>query len=81
VAEAVVRLSGPAAGRAAALTAGQGRLARDSDGGYLWRVSVANETLFAMWVARSGPGVRVLEPFPLADRVRTGLAEVVRLHG
>jgi len=81
VAEAVVRLSGAAAGRAAALTAGQGRLTHDPDGSYTWRVPVAHEELFAMWAARSGPGVRVLEPPALADRLRCGLEEVVRLHG
>jgi proteasome accessory factor B len=81
VVEAAVRLSGAAAGRAAALTAGQGRLTHDPDGSYTWRVQVANEALFASWAARSGPGVRVLAPVALADRVRAGLEEVARLHG
>jgi proteasome accessory factor B len=81
VMDAVVRLTGPAAHRAAALTAGQGSLSADTDGAYLWRVPVADPVLFARWVAAAGPGVRVAGPKDLADAVREGLEEVVRLHG
>lgn len=81
VLDAVVRLTGPAARRAAALTAGQGSLAADSNAAYVWRVPVANPLLFARWAAAAGPGVQIVGPRDLADAVREGLEEVVRLHG
>jgi predicted DNA-binding transcriptional regulator YafY len=78
--EALVELTGPAAGRAAALTAGRGILGRAGDA-VLWRVPVSSTELFARWVVENGPGIRVREPRALADAVRTGLARVVALHG
>lgn len=79
--EAVVRLTGPAARRAEALTAGQGTLSRDGDGTYLWRVMVADGPLFARWIVHAGHGVDVVSPAELRLFVRSGLEEVVRLHG
>jgi proteasome accessory factor B len=79
--EAVVRLSGPAGRRAAALTAGQGRLIREADDVYLWRVPVASVALFARWAAAAGPGVRIVGPDALSGHLRSGLAEVIRIHG
>jgi proteasome accessory factor B len=78
--EAMVRLTGPAARRAAALTAGQGSLASAAGGAYVWHVRVASPALFARWVAGAGPGVEIVEPADLVDRLRSGLEEVVRLH-
>jgi proteasome accessory factor B len=79
--EAVVELTGSAARRAAALTGGRGRLTRGVDDSYIWHIPVASTDLFAGWVARSGPGIRVIEPAVVAERLRSGLAEVIRLHG
>lgn len=79
--EAVVGLTGPAARRATALTAGQGSLTRRVDGSFVWRVAVASPDLFARWIVAAGPGVSVLGPPELAGRLRSGLEEVVRLHG
>jgi proteasome accessory factor B len=79
--EAVVRLTGPAARRAAALTRGQGSLSREADGAYLWRVAVASAPLFARWVVGAGPGVGIVGPAELGADLRAGLREVVRLHG
>jgi proteasome accessory factor B len=80
--EAVVRLTGPAARRADALTAGQGTLSRLEDcDGLVWRVPVAGPDLFARWIVAAGPGVAVLGPPELTARLRAGLEEVARLHG
>jgi predicted DNA-binding transcriptional regulator YafY len=79
--EATVRLAGPAARRAAALTAGQGVLSRDADDALIWRVPVASPDLFARWVVSAGAGVTLVGPPELAARLRAGLEEVVRLHG
>lgn len=79
--EATLRFTGPAAQRATALVANQGKLSGDGSGGCVWTVPVASEDLLARWVVEHGPGIEVVSPQSLAARVRDGLAEVVRLHG
>jgi proteasome accessory factor B len=79
--DAQVRLSGAGARRAAALTAGQGSLFKAGDGSLLWTIPVASPSLFVRWVAEAGAGVEILEPPELSERLRTGLQEVIRLHG
>jgi len=79
--EAVLRLTGPAARRAAALASGQGSLSRATDGSVIWRVPVAEEALLAGWVATNGPGIQVVAPPSLRDTLESGLRKVVELHG
>jgi proteasome accessory factor B len=79
--KAQVRLSGPGARRAAALTAGQGMLSKAGDGSFLWTIPVASPSLFVRWVAEAGSGVEIIGPPELSVRLRAGLEEVVRLHG
>lgn len=79
--EAEVRLSGPAARRAAALTAGQGTLVHSTGDSYLWKVRVASPALFIRWIAEAGAGVEIVSPPDLSDSLRAGLEEVARIHG
>ncbi len=81
VVEATMRFTGPAARRAQALAGNQGLLKPEGDAAFVWTVPVANEHLLASWVVAHGPGIEVVAPANLADRVRSGLAEVIRLHG
>lgn len=79
--EAVLRLTGAAARRAAALASGQGSLSRSADGSVIWRVPVSDETLLAGWIASNGPGIHVVAPPSLRDALESGLRRVVALHG
>jgi len=79
--EATLRLTGPAAQRATALTAGQGTLKRTANGAALWRVPFADETLLARWIAANGPGIEVVSPDSLRDSLTAGLRKVVEQHG
>jgi proteasome accessory factor B len=79
--EATLRLTGPAAHRATALVAGQGTLKRAGDDAFLWRVSFADETLLARWIASNGPGIEVVAPDSLHDSLIAGLRKVVEQHG
>lgn len=77
----LVSFSGPAAARAEALATGQGTLERRPDGTVLWRVPVADDALFARWVAEAGPGVAIVEPTSARAALVAGLRKVVALHG
>jgi proteasome accessory factor B len=79
--EATLRLSGPAAHRATALVAGQGKLSGPAGGPLSWRVPFADETLLARWIAANGPGIEVVSPDSLRDVLVSGLSKAVRLHG
>jgi proteasome accessory factor B len=79
--EATLRLTGPAAGRAPALAAGQGALTKTADGAVLWRVPVADERLLARWVVENGPGIEVVSPDSLRKTLAAGLLKVAELHG
>ena len=78
--EATLRLSGPAARRATALVAGQGKLSGPAEGPFLWRVPFADEMLLARWVAANGPGIEVSSPDSLRDALVSGLRKVVEQH-
>lgn len=78
--EAVLRLSGAAAKRAAAITAGQGELS-ERDGEFTWRVKFADAALLGRWIAENGPGITVIEPASLRELLADGLREVVKIHG
>lgn len=79
--EATLRMTGPAASRAAALASGQGSLSRAADGSVIWRVPVADKTLLARWVAVNGPGIEVVAPTSLRDVLEAGLRKAVEIHG
>jgi proteasome accessory factor B len=79
--EAVLRLTGPAARRAVALTAGQGTLTQAADGAIVWRIPVADESLLARWVVDNGPGIETTAPDSLRETLASGLRKVVELHG
>lgn len=59
--EARIRLEGPAARKAEALTAGIGRL-EDEDSALMWTVHVRDTSTLAQWCIENGPGIRILEP-------------------
>lgn len=77
--EAVVRFHTDAAWRAEALTGGHGTRERD-EGGLLWTVSVRDEEALLRWVVRHGPGIEVVHPAHLAQRLRELIAGVVEAH-
>jgi len=79
--EATLRLSGPAASRATALVAGQGKLSGPAGGPFTWRVPFCDETLLARWIAGNGPGIEVVSPETLRDTLVSGLRTAVSLHG
>lgn len=78
--DAVLRLAGPAARRATALTGGQGALTAEG-ASCVWRVKVADESLLARWIVENGPGISVIEPASLRETLAEGLRKVVALHG
>lgn len=79
--EAVMRIEPAAAWRARALASGQGVLTEDADGGFTWRVGARSAARLLRFAIENGPGVSVTGPPQLTERLRTGLAEAVRLHG
>ncbi len=79
--EARLRLTGPAAARASALTGGQGTLAPQKDGSVLWSVDAADVRALAGWAIEHGPGVEVLEPEAARHAAAEGLRKVVADHG
>ncbi len=80
-AEAKMRLTGPAAGRAEVLAADQGGLETHADGSVVWTVPVADDRLLAAWAIENGPGIEILAPDSARDVLAEGLAEVARVHG
>lgn len=79
--EAELSIAPAAAWRASALASGQGTLAENSDGGYTWRVVARSAERLLRFAVENGPGVRVVSPPEVAQRLRSGLAEAVRQHG
>ena len=79
--EALLRLSGPVAARAAGLAGGQGVLESRTDGTILWRVDAADARALATWTIANGPGVEVIEPALVRDALRAGLHKVAAAHG
>jgi proteasome accessory factor B len=77
--EATLRMTGAAAHRAVALTAGQGALTK-ADGAVVWHVPVADETLLARWIVENGPGVEAVAPDSLREALASGLRKVAERH-
>jgi proteasome accessory factor B len=77
---ALLRLSGPAAGRARGLAGAQGVLEPRADGELLWRVDAADPRALARWAIANGPGIEILEPAEARDAVSAGLRSVVSAH-
>lgn len=79
--EALLRFTGPAAPRADALSAGQGRLEARPDGSFVWTVPVADLNSLARWTVSNGPGIEVTAPDAARHALTEGLLEVVSAHG
>jgi predicted DNA-binding transcriptional regulator YafY len=79
--EAVVRFEPDVAWRAFRLTGGQGILIREDDEALTWTVPVADERRFLRWLVENGPGLTLLSPAEVRDRLVDGLRRVVALHG
>ncbi|MDO8915509.1 MAG: WYL domain-containing protein [Coriobacteriia bacterium] len=78
---ALLRFSGPLAGRAGGLAGAQGVLEVGADGTVLWRVGAAESRSLAGWALANGPGIEVLEPAEAREALSAGLREVVAAHG
>jgi len=78
--EATLRFDPSVAWRAAALAGGVGTFEPEDDS-LLWRVDVRDARRLMRWIVVNGPGIKVVRPSGLAEELRAGLAEVVRLHG
>jgi predicted DNA-binding transcriptional regulator YafY len=79
--EARISFAPSQAWRAAALTAGVGELAAEQDGSFTWAVTARDPERLMRWVVENGPGVRLLDPRPLADALRERMAKVAASHG
>jgi proteasome accessory factor B len=79
--EALIRFDASSAWRAEQLTGGHGTVERTPDGGALWRIAARDRSRLSRFVLENGPGLTLAEPPEAADAVRSGLEEVVRLHG
>ena len=70
--EGVIRLDADLGERAMRLTEGSGSL-EPVEGGWMWRVPVADPGRLARWVVESGPGIRIVEPQEARDILLEGL--------
>lgn len=77
--EAVVRFDSAASWRAASLSGGRGVLAANDDG-TLWTITVHDTSRLLRFLVDNGPGLQLVTPTELARRLRSGLAEVARVH-
>lgn len=78
---AVLRFSADNAWRAEGLARLRGELEPAGDGGLLWRVEARDPARLLRFAIENGPGLTVVEPADLAERLSHDLEEVVRLHG
>jgi len=79
--EAELRFDPASAWRARMLASGQGTLAEEPNGALAWRVRARSAERLARFALENGPGIRVVAPPEAVARLRSGLAEAVRLHG
>lgn len=78
--EAVLRLGPALAWRAAAFSAGHGAIENQGDCA-LWRIEARSPERLLRFVIENGPGIEVLRPQQLAEKLVAGLRNVEGLHG
>jgi len=79
--EAEIRFDASSAWRAEQLAGGHGTIERDDHGGAVWRITARDRGRLLRFVVENGPGLTLAEPAEAAAQLRSGLAEVIRLHG
>jgi proteasome accessory factor B len=67
--------------RAQRLAAGAGRLESRPGGGALWHVDAADGDALLRWTVENGPGIEILAPAELRERMADALRRVVSAHG
>ncbi len=78
--EAELRFDSASSWRARSLTAEQGTLEPDGDG-LRWRIAARSPENLIRFVFENGPGIDILAPGSLLERLEAGLVEVEALHG
>lgn len=63
------------------ISAGHGRLSPTPGGAVRWEIDARSEAGLLRFIIENGPGLRVVAPAGLADRLKAGLSEVEALHG
>jgi proteasome accessory factor B len=78
--EASIRFDSSARWRAGSLSSGHGVVEPDGDG-VMWRVAARSQSRLLQFVIDSGPGLDLVAPPAAIHSLRSGLEEVLRLHG
>lgn len=78
--EAVLRFPANLAWRTRTLASGHGTLTEQSDGSIEWRIEARSPERLLRFVIENGPGIEVLAPTPLAEKLAASMAEVEALH-